>query len=95
MAVGRKNDLFVFSERTGKTATVVMSLVESCKAIGLDPMTYLNDVLQEMRQNPDPVVADLTPWAWKAQHDQVEERKRQRKSAQAQLAAAVIASMQR
>ncbi|MCB9891593.1 MAG: IS66 family transposase [Planctomycetes bacterium] len=95
VAVGRKNDLFVFSERTGKTATVVMSLVESCKAIGLDPMTYLNDVLQEMRQNPDPVVADLTPWAWKAQHDQVEERKRQRKSAQAQLAAAVIASMQR
>jgi transposase len=89
VAVGRKNDLFVFTEETGQSATVLMSLVESCKAIGLDPAPYFNDVLQEMRQNPPAAVATLTPWAWKERRDQQELRRASREMLLDKVVAAV------
>ena len=91
VAVGRKNDLFVFTEETGQSATVLMSLVESCKAIGLDPAPYFNDVLQEMRQNRSVDVATLTPWAWKDRRDQQELRRASRELLLDKVVAAVAA----
>jgi hypothetical protein len=45
VAVGRKAFLFVGSERAGHAAAIYCSLVESCKANKVNPLTYLTYVL--------------------------------------------------
>ena len=59
VAVGRKAFLFVVSERAGHAAANYYSLVESCKANRVSPLTYLTDILSHARdralqlQTPD------------------------------------------
>jgi hypothetical protein len=45
VAVGRKNWIFFGNERGGQTAAVMYSLLATCKEHGVDPRTYLRDVL--------------------------------------------------
>jgi IS66 C-terminal element len=45
VAVGRKAFLFVGSERAGHAAAIYYSLVESCKANQVNPLTYLTYIL--------------------------------------------------
>ncbi|MGH8256775.1 MAG: IS66 family transposase [Steroidobacteraceae bacterium] len=49
VAVGRKAFLFVGSERAGHAAAIYYSLVESCKANKVNPLTYLTCVLSNAR----------------------------------------------
>ena len=49
VAVGRKAFLFVGSERAGHAAAIYYSLVESCKANQVNPLTYLTYVLRNAR----------------------------------------------
>lgn len=49
VAVGRKALLFVGSERAGHAAAIYYSLVESCKANKVNPLTYLTYVLSNAR----------------------------------------------
>jgi hypothetical protein len=49
VAVGRKAFLFVGSERAGHAAAIYCSLVESCKANKVNPLTYLTYVLANAR----------------------------------------------
>ena len=49
VAVGRKAYLFVGSERAGRAAAIYYSLVESCKANQVNPLTYLTYVLNHVR----------------------------------------------
>ena len=49
VAVGRKAFLFVGSERAGHAAAIYYSLVESCKANKINPLTYLSYVLSNAR----------------------------------------------
>ncbi len=63
VAVGRKNWMFFQSEGGGETATVLLSLVMTAKAIGLDPKVYLRDVLLRVARESD--VSKLTPHGWK------------------------------
>ena len=44
---------------------IVQSLIASCRLQGLDPYTYLVDVLQRVGQHPAARVAELTPRQWK------------------------------
>ena len=92
VAIGRKNDLFVYSTETGKKSAIIMSIVESCKAIDLDPAFYLCDVLQALRQNPEPNIAELVPAAWQARHNEDAERKAARAAAVAKVAEAILAA---
>jgi len=62
-AVGRKNWLFFQNEGGGKTAAILMSLLMTAKAIGLNPRTYFRDVLLRIGECSD--VAMLTPHGWK------------------------------
>ena len=64
VAVGRKNWLFWGSERGGKTAAVLSSLVATCKRHGLDPWCYLSDVLAHIPSHPTERIAELLPDAW-------------------------------
>jgi transposase len=69
IAVGRKNWLFVGNEHGGQTAAVLMSLIATAEAIGLDARTYLRDVILRMAaaapQDREALAEDLTPQRWR------------------------------
>ena len=52
VALGRKNWLFVGSDKGGETAAVLMSLCTTCKNLGIDPQAYLRDVLDRISTHP-------------------------------------------
>jgi transposase len=62
-AVGRKNWLFFGNDNGGRTAAILMSLLMTAKAAGLEPRQYFRDVLIRVGKGGD--VADLTPHGWK------------------------------
>lgn len=62
-AVGRKNWLFFQTEGGGKTGAVLASLLQTARAIGLDPRAYFRDVLLRIGTETD--VKKLTPHGWK------------------------------
>jgi hypothetical protein len=47
-AIGRKNYLFVGSQRGGEGAAVMYSLVSSAKAIGVEPFAWLRDLFTRL-----------------------------------------------
>lgn len=49
IALGRKNFLFVGSERGGRAAAIYYSLMESCKANKINPLTYMTYLLSNVR----------------------------------------------
>ena len=48
MAIGKKNWLFVGSERAGKRAAAIQSLLATAKLNGLDPAAWLRDTLEKL-----------------------------------------------
>lgn len=69
VAIGRKNWLFFQREGGGDTAVVLLSLIATAKAIGVDPRLYLRDVMLRIARESD--VAKLTPHGWR-RHFQAE-----------------------
>ena len=63
VAVGRKNWIQIGNVRGGQGAAVLFSLVQTCKTIGVDPKTYLRDVLLRIATESD--ASKLTPHGWK------------------------------
>jgi transposase len=63
--MGRKNWLFCWTEVGAKHAGIVQSLIVTCRLHGIDPYTYLVDVLQRVGEHPAARVAELTPRLWK------------------------------
>jgi transposase len=63
--MGRRNWLFCWTEVGAKHAGIVQSLIVTCRLHGIDPYTYLVDVLQRVGQHPASRVAELTPRLWK------------------------------
>jgi transposase len=61
IALGRKNWLHLGSDRGGKTAATLLSLVQSCKLLGNEPFAYLRDVLDRVSTHPASRVEDLLP----------------------------------
>lgn len=66
IALGRKNWLFAGSQRAGERAAAVMSLIQSAKLNGHEPLAYLTDVLQRLPTHPASRVAELLPHRWRA-----------------------------
>ena len=63
--MGRKNHLFCWTEVGAEHLAVLHSLLVTCRLQGVDPFTYLVDVLQRVSQHPARDVIDLTPRRWK------------------------------
>src|SRR5690606_4979486 len=53
VALGRKNWLFAGSQRAGRRAAAVMSLIQSAKMNGHDPYAYVKDVLTRLPTHPN------------------------------------------
>ena len=49
------------SDRGGRTAATLLSLVQSCKNLGNEPFAYLRDVLDRVSTHPASRVDDLLP----------------------------------
>jgi len=65
IALGRKNWLFCWTEMGAQQVAVVQSLLRTCRMHGIDPYTYLVDVLQRIATHPAKNVHQLTPRLWK------------------------------
>ena len=66
IAIGRKNWLFFGSDRGGKTAAILLSLVSSCQRHGHDPFRYLEDALYRVPGLPKDRFAELLPDRWQS-----------------------------
>lgn len=64
IAVGRRNWLFVGSDRAGHSMAVIYSLLASCLRVGANPFEYLSDVLRRAPEQPIERMWELTPDAW-------------------------------
>ena len=63
--MGRKNWLFCWTEVGAEQVGVIQSLIVTCQLQGIDPKTYLVDVLQRVAVHPASKVEELTPRVWK------------------------------
>jgi len=64
VVLGRKNWLFAGSEAAAKRAAILLSLVNTCKNLGIDPFAYLHDVIERISSHPRHRVHELTPRQW-------------------------------
>ena len=64
VCIGRNNYLFAGSEAGAKRAAIIYSLVASCKAKGIDPFAYFNDVLRRITTHPTSKIEELLPNNW-------------------------------
>ena len=64
-AIGKKNWLFFGSEEAGERSAVIYTLVQNCRMHGVEPYTYLKDVLERLPTATNQTVAQLTPLNWK------------------------------
>ena len=66
IVVGRKNWLFCDTQAGANASATIFSLLETAKANGLNPETYLNHLLSVLPQRfavvPQAAVDDLMPW---------------------------------
>ena len=62
VAVGRKNWLFAGSDKGGKTAAIIYTILETAKLNNVNPVKYLHkvfDIIQDYQSNK---LQDLLPW---------------------------------
>lgn len=63
--LGKKNWLFAWTEVGARQIGVVRSLLVTCRLHGINPWTYLVDVLQRISGHPASQIEQLTPRRWK------------------------------
>jgi len=62
VALGRKNYLFAGSDAGGERAAAIYSLIGTAKLNGLDPESYLREVLSRIADHPINRIEELLPW---------------------------------
>ena len=66
VAIGRKNWLFVGSDKGGRTAAVLFSFTSTCHRLGIEPWAYLQDVLTRLPGLSAKQLDELLPHRWQA-----------------------------
>lgn len=66
LAIGRKNWLFVGNEAGGEAAATLLSLVQTCRAMEINPRSYLEDVMRRLQSHPANKLDQLLPDQWAA-----------------------------
>jgi transposase len=65
VALGRKNYLFAGSHEAAKRSGMLYSLLSTCKMHGIEPYTWLKDVLHKIADHPVNKVHELLPHRYK------------------------------
>ena len=63
-AVGKKNWLFIGEADAGERSAIFFTLIEACRSRGIDPQTYLREVLTRLPTLTNRQIKDVTPEAW-------------------------------
>ncbi len=64
IALGRKSWLFAGSDRGGRRAAAMYSLIVTAKMNDVDPQAWLTDVLARIAEHPAHRIDELLPWNW-------------------------------
>lgn len=64
LAIGRKNWLFLGNEEGGEAAAIILSLVQSCRSLGVNPREYLEDVMRRIMSHNSQKLEELLPDKW-------------------------------
>jgi transposase len=70
VGIGRKNWLFVGSEAGGQSLATILSLVTTCRNLGIDTRAYFTDVLARVNTHPHSRLEELLPDQWKRLQEQ-------------------------
>ena len=65
LALGRKNWIFAASDRGARATALYLGLIQSCKACGVNPWEYFNDMLRRVMCHPVKRLRELLPDQWK------------------------------
>lgn len=65
ITMGRNKWLFAGSDEGGRRAALLYSLVTTCKRHGVEPLTYLTNVLERISTHPANRIAELFSDQWK------------------------------
>jgi len=64
LVIGRKNWLFVGSSKSGNATAALLSLVQTCRAMKIDPQQYLEDIFTRLMSHPAKRLEELLPDQW-------------------------------
>ncbi len=64
LAIGRRNWMFAGSQNGGDATAVLLSLIQSCRVLDIDPLTYLTDVLRRINGHKMNRLHELLPGNW-------------------------------
>ena len=65
LALNRKNALFAGSDGGAEHWAVIASLIETCKLLGVEPHTYLAEIITRIvNGHPQSRLDDPLPWAY-------------------------------
>jgi transposase len=70
LTIGCKNWLFVGSEDGGRASATLLSLVQTCRNLDINPQEYLEDILRRIMGHPAPRIEELLPDLWLAAKQQ-------------------------
>lgn len=64
IGIGRKNWLFAGADTGAETLARAMTIIETAKMNGLNPQTYLADVIGRINDHKINRLDELLPWNW-------------------------------
>jgi transposase len=71
IAMGRKAWLFFGSDSGGQRAEVLLSIIETCKMHGIEPWSYLKDIVETLTLDPFADLEPLLPTNWRPRSERV------------------------
>lgn len=63
-AVGKKNWLFIGNAEVGDCSAILFTIIEACRSRGIDPWSYLRDVLTRLPTMTNKQVHEVAPESW-------------------------------
>jgi len=64
LAIGRKNWLFFGSPDGAEAGSMLLSLVQTCRGLNINPREYLEDVMRRLMSHPVQKLEELLPDKW-------------------------------
>jgi transposase len=64
LTIGRKNWMFIGSETAGESMAALLSITQTCRAMGIRPQEYLEDIFRRLLDHPAHRLEELLPDQW-------------------------------
>ena len=68
LAIGRKNWLFLGNSNGGEAAAIILSLIQTCRALSINPRVYLESVMKQLMDYNSQKLEELLPDRWAKIH---------------------------